>query len=165
DVLSPASSLTTSPKATAARVDSGCRRNRQTPDDSRTRKERIQYALHFRKIAEPHEIARAIKADQVTHPGENGDVGDAVLLAHDPVTARQALIQHAKQAPGFGGVAIARTLVFIVLARKFVEEPDLSEHRPDATHLEHHPLQRFVTACSILRHELAGLFCQVNQNG
>ena len=49
-------------------------------------------------------------------------------------------IHDAEQPLGFRHAAIARTLVLKMLSRKFVEKPDLPEHRPDATHLEVLPL-------------------------
>ncbi len=53
-------------------------------------------------------------------------------------------LEHGEQALGFADVAIARPLVLEVLAGEFVEEADLTEHRPDAADLEHHPLDRLV---------------------
>ena len=47
----------------------------------RPRQYRIQNALHFGKAAELHQIARFVKADQVAHPREDGDVGNAVVIA------------------------------------------------------------------------------------
>jgi hypothetical protein len=45
-----------------------------------------------------------------------------------------------------------------------VEEADLAEHRADAAHLEHHPLQGLVAQRRIGGHELAGLLGQVHQD-
>src|SRR5437764_171210 len=83
------------------------------------------------------QLARSIKADQVVHPRESGDVGDRVRVAHDPGTALQLVVQHAEQAFRFGHVAVARALVLVILAGELVEEAELAEHRPDAGHLEH----------------------------
>ncbi|MNT28961.1 hypothetical protein D3C72_1646810 [compost metagenome] len=87
------------------------------------------------------------------------------MIAHHPVAPIQALIQHGQQAPGLGRVAVARTLVFVVLARELMEEAELAEHRADAAHLEHHPLQRLVASRRVGRDELAGLAGQVDQDG
>ncbi|MNG90185.1 hypothetical protein D3C79_490730 [compost metagenome] len=45
-----------------------------------------------------------------------------------------------------------------------MEEPDLAEHRPDAAHLEHQPLQRLVAGGGIVAEQLAALLRQVLQN-
>ena len=50
-------------------------------------------------------------------------------------------------------------------AGEFVEEAQLAEHRTDAAHLEHQPLQRLETPARVGRQELAGLAGQVNQDG
>src|SRR5450830_348266 len=98
------------------------RRNIQPFDDRRARLERGRHPLHFLEIAEAHQLARAVKTDQVGDPGEGGDVGDAVLVAQDPLLARQLAVQHAQQAPGFVDVALQGAFVFEILAGEFVEE-------------------------------------------
>jgi hypothetical protein len=45
-----------------------------------------------------------------------------------------------------------------------VEEADLAEHRTDAAHLEHHPLDRLVATCRIGGNELAGLVGEIEQD-
>jgi hypothetical protein len=82
-----------------------------------------------------------------------------------PLLALQVLVEHAEQALRLGDVAVARTLVLVVLAGELVEEAELAEHGADAAHLEHQPLQRLVAPRRILRHELAGLLGQVQQDG
>jgi hypothetical protein len=60
----------------------------------------------------------------------------------------------AAPAPPAGGglvdVAVTRTLVLVLLAGELVEEADLAKHRADAAHLEHQPLDGFVTAGRVL---------------
>jgi Putative auto-transporter adhesin, head GIN domain len=58
----------------------------------------------------------------------------------------------------------ARALVFVVLAGELVEEADLSEHGPNASHLEHQPLEGLVEVRRILRHEPLRLLGQVDQD-
>src|SRR5262245_64690891 len=55
---------------------------------------------------ERDEIAGAVEADQVAHPAEHGDVGDRVVVAHDPLPASEPRLEHAEQALAL--VAIAR---------------------------------------------------------
>ena len=43
---------------------------------------------------------------------------------HDPGAARKPPVEHAKQAPHFGGIAVARTLVLPVFAGEGVEEAE-----------------------------------------
>src|SRR5262245_45131866 len=47
---------------------------------------------------EPDEIARAVEADQVAHPAEHGDVGDRVVVAHDPLSSGEPRLEHGEQA-------------------------------------------------------------------
>ena len=49
------------------------------------------------EAVELDELARLVKADQVAHPAEHRDVGDRVVVAHDPLAARQTRLQHAEQ--------------------------------------------------------------------
>lgn len=42
-----------------------------------------------------HQLARLVAHEQLAHPGEDGDVGNRVFLAHDPVAALQVLVQYA----------------------------------------------------------------------
>ena len=77
------------------------------------------------------------------------------IVAHDPVAARAGAASSTRQqAPRLRDVAVARALVLEVLAGELVEEADLAEHRADAAHLEHQPLQRLVAAGGVARHEL-----------
>src|SRR5450432_3406538 len=117
----------------------------------------------MRKICDTHEIARCIETDEVVDPGEGGDVGDRVYLAHDPGAVRELPVQYTKQALRFRNIAIARTLVLVVLARKFIEESDLAEHGANAAHLKHQPLNGPVALGGRRRHELPRFFGEVNQ--
>jgi len=46
-----------------------------------------------------------------------------------------------------------------------VEEADLPEHRPDAPHLKHQPLDGLVARGALARQEHAGLVRQVDEDG
>ena len=62
-----------------------------------TRDERLQRAGNVRKIAEADQIARAIKPIRLrTHGKVN--IGDGVVVAHDPLPRREAPVEHAEQA-------------------------------------------------------------------
>ena len=86
-----------------------------------------------------------------------------VVVAHDPAAAVEPSIDDAEQALRLGDIAVARALVLVVLAGKFSEKPDLSEHRAHAAHLEHQPLDRLVAAGRILWDEAPGLFSEIKQ--
>src|SRR5208337_3551592 len=58
--------------------------NVDTSYDGRAREERLECPCDVRKIRNPHEITRLVETDQVSHPGQNGHVGDGVDIAHDP---------------------------------------------------------------------------------
>ncbi len=87
-----------------------------------------------------------------------------VLIAHDPGPFRELAFEHAAAGASIRHIALARTFVLVVLARKFVEEPDLAEHRTDSAHLKHQPLDGLISAGRIARHELAGLFGEIDQD-
>src|SRR3546814_15684198 len=63
-----------------------------------------------------------------------------------------------------GSVAVARALVLIGRAGEFVEEADLTEHRPDSAHLPHHPLNRFVAGVRIGRDKLPRLVGKIERS-
>src|ERR1700740_1606270 len=130
-----------------------------------TRNEGVQHALDVRELVELDQLARAVENDPVAHPWEDRDVGDGVLLAHDPRAALQALLKHRQQALGFADVAVAWALVLVLLAGELVEEADLAEHRAVAAHLEHQPLDGLVTTGRVRWYQLAGLLGQVQQDG
>src|SRR5690242_5876236 len=132
----------------------------QSPNNSRTRDERGQDALHVRKILYADEFARFVETDQIAHPRERRDVRDRILIAENPLAPFETLLQHAEQPFRFGDVAIARTLVFVFLACEFMEEAKLAEHRADAAHLKHDPLNRLVAAGGVLWNQLAGFVCE-----
>jgi hypothetical protein len=68
----------------------------------------------------------------------------------------QPSVEHAQQAFRFCDVAIARAFVFVVFACEFIEETDLAEHRADAAHLKHQPLNGLVARAGILGQQLPG---------
>ncbi|MNL27199.1 hypothetical protein D3C87_1487730 [compost metagenome] len=76
----------------------------------------------------------------------------------------QPAVEHFKQASAFLDVAVTGALVFVVLAGEFVEKPELAEHRANAAHLEHQPLDRFVARCRLLGQQLSALVGQVDQD-
>ncbi|MEY9429446.1 hypothetical protein ABH975_004761 [Bradyrhizobium ottawaense] len=116
------------------------------------------------ELGEFDEIAGTVEADEIAHPAEHGDVGNGVVVIHEPLPSRKMRLHHAEQAHGFGDVAVTGPLVLKILAGEFVEEADLAEHRPDAAHLEVHPLDGPVAARGILRQKLAGLLGEVLQD-
>ena len=75
----------------------------------------------------------------VTQPRENGNVGDAVLVAGDEFAARQLLVYYTVQAFCIIGVVIDGVLYFLrgVLA----EVMGLPDHGTNAAHLKHQPPQ------------------------
>ncbi|MFK4603627.1 hypothetical protein ABIF57_003079 [Bradyrhizobium diazoefficiens] len=116
------------------------------------------------ELGEFDEITGAVEADEVAHPAKHRDVGDGVVVIHEPLPAGQMRLHHAEQTPGLAHVAFERPLVLEILAGEFVEETDLAEHRPDPAHLEMHPLDGLVAARGILRQQLAGLLREILQN-
>jgi hypothetical protein len=87
---------------------------------------------------------RFVEANQVAHPAEQRDIGDGVVVAHDPLAAKP-VVEHAEQALALA-IALQRALVLDLAAGEFVEEAELAEHRADRRHLEEHPLDGLVAA-------------------
>src|SRR6478609_6119591 len=79
------------------------------------------------ELAEFDQIAGAVETDEIAHPAEHGDVGDGVVIIHEPLPTSQMRFHHAEQALGFSDVAIAGPLVLEILAGELVEEADLAE--------------------------------------
>ena len=97
---------------------------------------------------------------EARHPRIGRDVGDRIFLGKVLVSC-QARIKHAVQAVFFFGVAVDCVRHrFLGRAQEMVH---LSEHRPDAAHLEHQPLQRVVFQAVGFRQQLAGLARQINE--
>src|SRR5690606_7601742 len=107
------------------------RRNLQPPSHRRPRQPALEPRRHVGVAVEPDQLARLVETDQVVDPAQGRDVGDGVLVAHDPLAAREPPVEHAQQPPGLVDVALQRALVLVLLAGELVEEPDLPEHRPD----------------------------------
>ncbi len=99
----------------------------------------------------------------VAQPRENRDVGDGVLVAGDKLAGGQLLVHDAVETPGFVGVAVYRVLD--LFGRVLAEVVGLSDHRPDAAHLEHQPLQHLEFQPVRLGQKLACLGSQVQQDG
>jgi hypothetical protein len=74
-----------------------------------------QHPLHVREVGCADQLASPVEAQQVAHPGQGGDVGDGVAVAHDPGAVGQAPVQHGQQAARLGHVAVAWALVLEAL--------------------------------------------------
>ena len=121
-------------------------------------------ARYVGEVGDTHQAARLVEADEVAYPGESGDIGDRVLLAGEPAQLPQLLVQHAQQTLRLRDVAVPRTLVLVVPAGELVEEPDLTEHRSDASHLEHEPLDHVVAGRRVVRQETSGLVREIDED-
>src|SRR5947209_1297891 len=93
-----------------------------------------------------NEVCGLIKLDEIAHPSEQCDVGDRVIVAHDPLTAVQPGIEHLEQPLRLLGVPLERSLVLPFAAGEFVEKTDLAEHWPHMADLPHYPLDGLVPA-------------------
>jgi hypothetical protein len=139
---------------------SGC----SAAHDRRPRQNACSTRVDVREVVEADQLAGLVERHQVVDPRKGRDVGDRVVVAHQPGAADEALLEHVEQALRLGDVAVARPLVLLGLAGEFVEEADLAEHRPDPAHLEHQPLDRLVAAAGSRRQELPGLVGEVDQD-
>src|SRR6185312_4897207 len=91
-------------------------------------------------------------------------VGDRVVLAGEPGVRRELLIEHAQEALRLRDITVARPLVLPGPPGKLVEEADLAEHRTDAAHLEHEPLDRPIAGRGLAWEEAAGLLREIDQD-
>ena len=94
-------------------------------------------------------------------PGIDGDVGDRILVGEALVLGEMA-VHHAVQPLRFLAVAFAAVRDLVLLRAHEVVR--LAEHRPDAAHLEHEPLQRDVLVTYRARQKFAGLAGEVNED-
>src|SRR5262249_17263373 len=125
----------------------------QPPEHRRPGHKRVEYAGDLGILLNADQSRSCVEADQVAHPGENGHVPDCVQIAHQPLTARQPLVENREQALRLTNITVTGPLVLVVLACELVEEADLAKHRTDTAHLEHEPLQRLVPARGGRQHE------------
>ena len=95
-------------------------------------------------------------------PREDGDVGDRVGGPGDVLAVGEPLVHHAVEPLRFVGVAVDRVLELV--GRVDAEVMGLSEHRADAAHLEHQPLQHFVSRGDRFGHEAASLGSEVDED-
>ena len=65
------------------------RRHFQSALHRRTREAAIEPRPYMKKAVEADDLARFVKADQVAHPAEQRNIGDAVVSADHPVAARE----------------------------------------------------------------------------
>ena len=49
------------------------------------------------KSVEADQLTRFVKADQVAHPAEQRNIGDALVSAHHPVAAREPFVEDTEQ--------------------------------------------------------------------
>jgi hypothetical protein len=110
-----------------------------------------QHALHVAKARQLQQLVGLVVHVQAAHPGQHGNVGNAVVAAHDPFAACQALVQHTQQAFGFVHIALQGAFIFKIFAAIAVKKPHLTKHGPGAAHLPHQPLQGFVALRGIQR--------------
>src|SRR4051812_49392596 len=103
------------------------RRNGETLLYGRSCQAALQPCPNVREVIEAYEFARFIEADQVAHPAEQRDIGDGVVIAHDPLAALQPVVEHADQPPRFIAIALQRAFVGDLAAGEFVEEAELAE--------------------------------------
>ncbi len=56
----------------------------------------MQRAHYVNKVGNANQLAGIVKANEIADPGKGGDVGDAVLIAHDPWAFAKLPVEHAE---------------------------------------------------------------------
>src|SRR5262245_7597671 len=98
----------------------------------------------------------------IARPREGRDVGDGVLVTAEKLGLAEPLLQHLVEPLQLRGVACLPVLA--AGRREHLEMSPLAEHRADARHLDHQPLDDLVFFRGILRQELPGLLGKVEQD-
>jgi hypothetical protein len=63
----------------------------------RMRWAKAEPCLHMKKAVEADELARYVKADQIAHPAEQRNIGDAEVGAHHLVATREPFVENIEQ--------------------------------------------------------------------
>ena len=113
-------------------------------------------------VAPADNLFGAIVVEPV-QPRCKGDIGNRVA-ARDPVATVQLAVDHVQQSLGLRDIAFTRSGILDLGTGEFVKIAQLPEHRPDAAHLEHQPLDRLVAADSIAWQQLAGFLGKIDQD-
>src|ERR1700729_2026064 len=116
------------------------------------------------QLSEADQLACPVKADEIANPAKHRNVGDGVVVAHDPGSLRKSRLDDGENALRLVTIAVKRALVLDLAASEFVKITDLAEdraHRPD---LEEQPLKRLVARRGIGGHELSRLLRKVEKN-
>lgn len=93
------------------------------------------------------------------------DVGNRVVVTHNPATVGEAIIKHAKQPLRLIHIALLSARVIDETGIEAVEPPDLAEDPSDVGHLKHQPLDRLMTESRYLRQEAPRFLGEIEQNG
>src|ERR1700729_1946081 len=116
------------------------------------------------QLSEADQLACPVKADEVAHPAEHRNVGDGVVVAHDPGSLRKSRLDNGENALRLVTIAVKRALVLDLAASEFVKITDLAEHRAHRRYLEKQPFQRLVARPGIGGHELSRLLRKVEKD-
>ena len=119
----------------------------------------LDAALHCRAggdLVEPApQVRMVVPVDALVlprpQPRKNSDVGDRVVRPGQVGALGEPPVHHAVQTFGLVGVALDR--VVDLLRRVDAEVVRLPQHRPDAAHLEHQPLQAAVARGRVRREQ------------
>src|SRR6266496_5926198 len=110
----------------------------------RPREPVLQPARHILQPTPVDQIASLIEGIDRPHPAECCDIGDRIVIAHDPFTPFEMPIEHAQHSLGLIDKALERPFVLDLAAREFVEVTKLPEERADTADLEEDPLDGLV---------------------
>jgi hypothetical protein len=136
----------------------------QTTLYGRSRKTTFQPSRHLLQTIEINELTGPIESDEVAHPTEHRNIGDRIVIAHDPLASMKACFHDTEQPLRLVPIALKGALVGNLPALELVEVADLAEHRPDEAHLKEQPLDRLIAASRIRRQKTASLLGEIKQD-
>ncbi|MNH16457.1 hypothetical protein D3C79_761010 [compost metagenome] len=99
---------------------------------------------------------------QLTVPGPDGDIGDAVMVARQVRAFAEAAVEHIQLALGFHGEAVDRVLELLRCIG--IEMSEATAQVRGRAHLPEQPVQSLGALRQVLGQEVAEFFCQVQQD-
>src|SRR5262249_21215620 len=136
----------------------------QTTLYGRSSKTTFQPSRHLLQAIEINELTGPVESDEVAHPTEHRNIGDCIVIAHDPMASMKACFHDTEYPFRLVQIVCEGAFVGNLTTCELVEVADLAEHRPDEGHLKEQPLDRLTAARCITRQKTASLLGEIEQD-